>query len=138
MKHKALSRRRRSKELKAHVLEQCQEPGASIAAVALAHGLNANLVHKWRRQAARLATKEKTPVVRGFIALPMASAAASSAVAPDKYDRAGKKSTCLCLRFFRIGLKTGIDIGTMHLGEVDSRFNAAEANVDFITGCGSN
>jgi transposase len=27
------------------------EPGASVAQVALAHGLNANLVHKWRRKA---------------------------------------------------------------------------------------
>ena len=30
------------------VLAACNEPGASIAAVALAHGLNANLVRKWR------------------------------------------------------------------------------------------
>lgn len=86
MEHKTLSRRRHSKELKAQVLEQCQEPGASIAAVALAHGLNANLVHKWRRQAARLATKEMTPVVPGFVALPMESAALSSAAALPAAD----------------------------------------------------
>jgi transposase len=30
-------------------LAACDEPGASVAAVAQAHGLNANLVHKWRR-----------------------------------------------------------------------------------------
>lgn len=29
-------------------LPACNEPGASIAAVALSHGLNANLVRKWR------------------------------------------------------------------------------------------
>jgi transposase len=34
-------------ELKAEVLRQCREPGVSIAGVALAHGLNANLVRKW-------------------------------------------------------------------------------------------
>ena len=42
-------RRRHSEELKARVLQACVQPGASVAAVAQAHGLNANLVHKWRR-----------------------------------------------------------------------------------------
>jgi transposase len=41
-------RRRHSSELKAKVLAACTEPGASISGVALAHGLNANLVRKWR------------------------------------------------------------------------------------------
>jgi transposase len=40
-------RRRHGAEFKAQVLAQCQEPGASVAAVALAHGLNVNLVRKW-------------------------------------------------------------------------------------------
>ena len=40
-------RRVHSAELKARVLAECQQPGASVAAVALAHGLNANLVRKW-------------------------------------------------------------------------------------------
>ncbi|MDE2299926.1 MAG: transposase [Burkholderiales bacterium] len=42
-------RRQHSAELEAKVLAACDEPGASISGVALAHGLNANLVHKWRR-----------------------------------------------------------------------------------------
>jgi transposase len=41
-------RRRHSDDLKARVLAACAEPGASISGVALAHGLNANLVRKWR------------------------------------------------------------------------------------------
>ena len=41
-------RRRHSDELKAKVVAACEEPGASISGVALAHGLNANLVRKWR------------------------------------------------------------------------------------------
>ena len=44
-------RRRHSAEFKREVLARCEEPGVSVAAVALAHGINANLVHKWRRQA---------------------------------------------------------------------------------------
>lgn len=43
-------RRRHSEELKAQVIAECAQPGASVAAVALAHGLNANVVHKWRRR----------------------------------------------------------------------------------------
>lgn len=48
---KAGSRRRHGPELKRQVLAECATPGASVAKVAMAHGLNANLVHKWRRQA---------------------------------------------------------------------------------------
>jgi transposase len=49
MHSKAATRRRHGDELKATVLAECDEPGASVAAVAQSHGLNANLVHKWRR-----------------------------------------------------------------------------------------
>lgn len=40
-------RRVHSAEFKAEVLAECQRPGASVAAVALSHGLNVNLVRKW-------------------------------------------------------------------------------------------
>lgn len=40
-------RRVHGAEFKAQVLADCQRPGASVAAVALAHGLNVNLVRKW-------------------------------------------------------------------------------------------
>lgn len=46
---KAGSRRRHDGELEKAVLAECAEPGASVASVALKHGLSANLVHKWRR-----------------------------------------------------------------------------------------
>jgi len=47
MHPKPLVRRTHSPEFKARVLAACPQPGASIAAVALAHGINANVVHKW-------------------------------------------------------------------------------------------
>jgi transposase len=43
------TRQERSPELKAKVLAECERPGASVAQVALAHGVNANLVHGWRK-----------------------------------------------------------------------------------------
>ena len=43
------SRRSYSAQLKALVLEQCAAPGVSVAKVALSHGINANVVHRWRQ-----------------------------------------------------------------------------------------
>lgn len=48
---KPILRRRHGAALKAQVLAECDQPGASVASVALKHGLNANLVHRWRRLA---------------------------------------------------------------------------------------
>ena len=44
-------RRRYSRELKAQVLAECDEPGASVAKVAMSHGINANILHGWRKLA---------------------------------------------------------------------------------------
>ena len=41
-------RRRHANDLKKAVLDECRA-GVSVASVAMAHGINANLVHKWRR-----------------------------------------------------------------------------------------
>jgi transposase len=48
MHSNSIPRRRHSAEFKAEVLAACSQPGASVSAVALAHGLNTNLVRKWR------------------------------------------------------------------------------------------
>lgn len=48
---KKKTRRRYGAELKQQILSQCAEPGASVAGIALSHGINANVVHKWRREA---------------------------------------------------------------------------------------
>ncbi len=62
----APKRRNYSAALKAQVVAQCRTDGASIAAVALAHGINANIVHRWLREhPAALAPKQVNP----FIAL---------------------------------------------------------------------
>lgn len=40
-------RRRHTPDFKASVIAQCMRPGVSVAAVALAHSLNANMLRKW-------------------------------------------------------------------------------------------
>ena len=42
-------RRGHSAEFKAQVMQACSQPGVSVASVALAHGLNANLVRRWSK-----------------------------------------------------------------------------------------
>lgn len=76
---KSQERRRHDAQFKAEVLAECAKPGASVAKVALAHGLNTNLVHKWRRDAAR---GEGPVAIRAqpmFVPLPMATPAAAPA-----------------------------------------------------------
>lgn len=43
-----LSRQRYTRAQKADIVEQSMAPGVSIASVAMAHGINANQLHKWR------------------------------------------------------------------------------------------
>ncbi|RUP25416.1 MAG: IS66 family insertion sequence hypothetical protein [Curvibacter sp.] len=50
-------RRLHSDEFKANAVAACMQPGMSMAAVAMAHGVNANLLRRWVRQA------EMTPLV---------------------------------------------------------------------------
>src|SRR5687767_9965182 len=77
---KRVSRRRHAAELKQQVLAACAEPGASVAQVALAHGLNANLVHKWRRTVDARGVDSKSGDQAEFVSLTLAP---SSTVASD-------------------------------------------------------
>ena len=46
-------RRFYSPELKTQVMQECRKSGASVAGVALSHGINANIVHRWLREQTR-------------------------------------------------------------------------------------
>jgi transposase len=91
MQTKRQARRRHDDVLKAKVLAACDELGASVAAVAQAHGLNANLVHKWRRlRAAGPVQPHAVPghaEVAQFVALPLPGAPRPSAPVPDAQIR---------------------------------------------------
>ena len=56
-------RRRHSEMFKAEAIGACQQPGVSIAAVALARGLNANMLRHWVRLAERKAPIAIRPTV---------------------------------------------------------------------------
>jgi transposase len=65
---KTATRRRYSAQFKTQVLAECDAPGASVAKVAMSHGINANVVHGWRKLARvaggarRVASPEFVPV----------------------------------------------------------------------------
>ncbi len=88
---KRTSRRPHSAERRARVLAECLQPGASVAKIAMTHGLNANLVHKWRRASegaiARPATHALTHEGAGaFIALAMPPQAVAAALADIRIE----------------------------------------------------
>ena len=67
-------RRAHSAEFKAQVVAACSTPGVSIAAVAMANGVNANLARRWvldaeRRSAGALARAVNSPVPTAFVPL---------------------------------------------------------------------
>jgi transposase len=64
-------RRRYSEELKAEVMAECDAPGASVAKVAMARGINANVVHRWR-QLAREGEQGTAAKPREFVAVALA------------------------------------------------------------------
>lgn len=76
MEFKTDSRRRHGADLKARVLSECERPGASVAAIAMAHGLNANLVHKWRSKIRDASQSTAASELAPFIALPLTAAPA--------------------------------------------------------------
>ncbi|MFT3815873.1 MAG: transposase [Acidovorax sp.] len=75
-------RRQYSAAMKAQVVAACGEPGASVAKVAMAHGINANVVHRWR-QLVREGKRVVPTKTDEFIALPLAVPAAQGAAPVD-------------------------------------------------------
>ena len=53
MQTKRVARRKHSTQFRAEVLQACRQAGASVAAIALRSGLNANVVYRWLREDGR-------------------------------------------------------------------------------------
>jgi transposase len=85
MHSKFAPRRQHGAELKAKILSACEELGASISAVAPAHGLNANLVLKWRegRGLKRSGVIVPGAATSAAAGLPVSPSAAPAPVAGD-------------------------------------------------------
>ena len=102
MEHSKLpARRRHSDELRAKVLSECVQVGASVAGIALAHGLNANLVHKWRRQARELQARGalQASARPEFIALALPAAQQAAPMQPDIHMELRRGAATMCIRW---------------------------------------
>ena len=76
---KTATRRRYSAEFKAQVLAECEVPGVSVAKVAMAHGINDNVVHGWRKLAREGRSVAASARASEFVPVTMPAAAIHSA-----------------------------------------------------------
>jgi transposase len=94
-------RRRHSAEFKAKAVQDCMQPGVSIAAIALHHRLNANLLRRWvaeqEEQRAAPADGELTTVPQAEF-IPLRIAEPPSAV-PDIQIEVRRGATTISLRW---------------------------------------
>ena len=74
-------RRQYSAQFKAEVVGQCRRSGASVAGVALSHGINANVVHRWLREHTSAAPGLPTP--HEFVPVTLDAPAGGAAGGPE-------------------------------------------------------
>lgn len=111
-------RRDHSPELKRELVRQCMLPGASVSSIAMAHGINANLVFKWRREhcaaeaagagPAQASTSLLLPITLAP-ATPSDAAAASAPVPTPCATRASAGSIELDFAGARLRLRGAVD-----------------------------
>lgn len=95
--------RRHSEEFRARVIEMALQPNTSVAAVALANGLNANMLRQWVRdfeadaKAAGTAVPPRDAAVSTFVQLPMHTPPPSAPVVPES------AATCVDVEIRRNG-----------------------------------
>jgi transposase-like protein len=76
-----------TQQFKAELVAACQQPGASIAAVALQHGMNTNVLHRWLKEWAQgmhrleggLATAPVAPRTPAFVPIELNAVASTTA-----------------------------------------------------------
>lgn len=74
-------RRKHSAEFKAQVVKACSQPGMSMAAVALANGINANLLRRWViDQPSHVSGTASAAPRKGFVALSLPAPSPSPSV----------------------------------------------------------
>jgi transposase-like protein len=77
--------RRHSEEFKARVIELARQPNTSMAAVALANGLNANMLRRWVREAdgpSVAGRHSQVSALPTFVRLPMPATQSTAPPAP--------------------------------------------------------
>jgi transposase-like protein len=98
--------RRHSADFKARVVAACRQPGVSIASVALANGLNANLLRRWVVETERVSvmapdrsgTEAAASQLPAFVAVQM-PATPTAPVSPDIHIELSRGPTTITMRW---------------------------------------
>lgn len=114
---------------KARLIERCLQPGASVARLALAHGVNANLLWKWIRQHRQSrkgplpssSTSAFIPVVTADRSVPMQSVSTGLAATHDEERLAKSERTGHLPSPAKVSasLPNGVKL-TLECGDVDA------------------
>ena len=104
-------RRTYTDEFKRAVVGQCNEPGVSLAAVAMANRINANLVRRWARYRGLAEAKVKEVAKL----LPVTVEAVGTAPAVDIGKRANPNAATIEIDVYgaRIRLRGGVDVASL-------------------------
>jgi transposase len=74
------ARRRHAQEFKRELVERSLQPGASVSGIALANGVNTNMLFRWRREQLRAAKEVPQRGAAQAVLLPVKLAAVEPAV----------------------------------------------------------
>lgn len=86
-------RRQHERTFKEELVRQSLQPGASVSAIALANGINANMLFKWRKEHVRAASPRTAPTVLLPVEVtPAIEAASVSAATPALVPAAPARS----------------------------------------------
>lgn len=107
--HKSDGRCRYDRQAKDELVRRCMEPGVSVAALALAHGVNANLLRKWITLAIQRRSVGERPVLLPVTTQPMQPIASASMSSPAPSDGAIE----LVLPGGTIRVRGTIDVATL-------------------------
>jgi len=120
-------RRRYDPGSKARLVAACLQPGVSISGLALAHGINANLLRKWVKDAreagssAASARSAFVPVVAADFSLPVGTCSLDMPVACGEGQPASLDKTARLSRSSKISalLPNGVKL-SLECGDVDA------------------
>jgi transposase-like protein len=70
-----------TRQFKAELVAACQQPGASIAAIAGGHGMNANVLHRWLKEHERSGCHQLVAASSSGSAVPTSPAPAPAFIA---------------------------------------------------------
>ena len=109
------TRRRHSLAFKRRLVEQTLVPGASVARIALDHGVNANLLFNWRRQHLRTAASPPPALLPVILGGPKPNAEASRSASRPAVPAAGGGTIDVELPAGRIRIVGAADVATLRL-----------------------